>query len=339
MDDFKQIINQDSITTLELIKKSITTVKQNIREFMPVGFSYAIISLLVFVVVVFMLVFTIMTLDFGLMLVGFVLLFITSMYMSAMLNAAYNQYMIGMYYSVLGYKEKYVEKDKNDYIKKISKLHTYSSLFYSLIYMAAMAVPLITTLYFITNLGQTDTESTAKIVLYSTIITGMFAFSTIVLVFIMFIDAGSKLECLLADNSVLGSMKKAQRLCLKYKKETFKKSSGIVFYYFVFYAIMFIILCILGVFTLDAPHFNTSEVNAFSIIIFLLFFIASMVLIVFSGLVYNVLSAGLYLRFNKQEGNDIIGTKNTIETTSQEVQEVEKAIDNELKVIRIKSED
>lgn len=311
MNEFKKMIEKDDIKVFDLIKGSIITVKQNFGKFMAAMFTFIGLSILVGFI------FSLFATDIQTSQFMFYLnTFLTDMALFIVSSIIF----AGVYYTILGCKEKAKEKTRTQYGKRAAILYLCVYLLRSLLFVLLVFV---FTFYLILS-NATIYINPITIILY-------------ILLYIVFIAfmmtlAGVRVEYLFTEQKISTSVKKAFGVASKNKGDLFKKAAGLLFWYGLSVLILTLLAYLafvqfVGFEALDLVMFGVISMTtlATSSLIFTLCAMFLMLLGVLVGMMFNVSVTAYYLNLNRKAGNQIVG----LGDTTTHVQEVKAVTSND----------
>lgn len=312
MNEFIELINENDISTIQLIKRSFGAVKQNFKTFMKAGFSLIGIGLLVAIILSILAISPMMSGNPAMVMLGMLVMFIGTFGAIFLILGYSNKIGANVYYALIGKEEEY--NGLGYYVKKSIVLYFVLSvvggIIMSLVMFVFMLIYTFIASMFLSGIGS---ESGALYLFITLIGIGFAILGTVAFIAIFVVCAGIRFEYVVAGKDMSSSMEKSFKIFNLYKKDLLKKSFGI---FLLFFAIIFVVGLILFFIVGLTGYTGITSMSydeAYTIIAIsgFILYLLSFVVYIFLAMYYDVLATGYYLNLSRREGYEIIGLNDT----------------------------
>lgn len=325
MKDFIQLIQQEDVTLMQLIKGSMKTIKGDKKDYRYETFKYIAFSLTV-AFLMFFLMMMLMAVT-GSVAVTMILSFFIGM-------TAYTFFLgaiTSVYQAVIGVPKKKVD----DFVKKACTLYVFA-------YIASLIIGAV----YGYMLGNSNAmEMQGGMILLNFVIS---IIVSLLMVTFAIIAVAIEFEYMLTEEGLIESAKKVFSVFGEYKNDLFKKALGVLListaFVVIFYLIIFAFILLIA--SSASSSFNAEALlsgavgSIFSpgvVLMVILLFVVVFAISIYVGWVYITIMAGYYFNLRYHEGNGIIGLTEETEDETHNIQKVEE-VTREFEVVKVEDE-
>lgn len=316
MGTFAELIKEENISVLQLMKKSLITIKEDFGAFVKATLLFSCVWVIFSIVALAASTFLVTSEGQPFELIGILVYVVVAFVGSLYIQSFGNMLVVDVYYTVLGYPSNSRNKTVGDYVKK-----TLSLVGYIFVICIALGIIFSIVLYILSLvLGiiaiVIGGDAGLKFVLVVTFILDIIML--IVYAVVMMIGAGAALEYFTSDKRVGTCVSNAFKIASYYTWGYFKKATAFVlaitlYLFLVSYILYYLMHLILGeaaqAQVLSSGQFGSVHIGGSEILLLVLIFILIVISLMIIIAFYFVYSIGYYVNLNYQEGNGILGLK------------------------------